>query len=70
MNLEEEYKYRSCTKKGKIAYLTLNRPAAQNAVNPETILELVAAISELQQRTQGSGCRKLNGHFALTAAPR
>ena len=30
-------------KKGAIAYLTLNRPAAHNAVDPETILELVAA---------------------------
>ncbi|MCP3954286.1 MAG: crotonase/enoyl-CoA hydratase family protein [Desulfobacterales bacterium] len=30
-------------KKNRIAYLTLNRPEAHNAVDPETILELVAA---------------------------
>jgi len=30
-------------KKGAIAYLTLNRPEARNALDPETVLELIAA---------------------------
>jgi enoyl-CoA hydratase len=39
-------------KKGKIAYLTLNRPEAHNAVDPETILELVAAWEEYRDDDQ------------------
>jgi enoyl-CoA hydratase len=39
-------------KKGKIAYLTLNRPEAHNAVDPETILELVAAWEDYRDDDQ------------------
>ncbi len=39
-------------KKDNIAYLTLNRPEAHNAVDPETILELVAAWEDYRDDKQ------------------
>jgi len=35
-------------KKGRIAYITLNRPDAQNAFDPETVVELVEAWKDFR----------------------
>lgn len=36
-------------KKGRIAYITLNRPEAQNAFDPETVIELIDAWKDYRE---------------------
>jgi len=47
-------------KRGHIAYLTLNRPDVHNAVDPETILELVAAWEDYRD-DDGMRCAIITG---------
>ncbi len=47
-------------KKEGIAYLTLNRPEARNALDPETILELVAAWEDYRD-DKGMRCAIITG---------